>query len=254
MRQQTVGDNGMVLLPTACNARLLPAAAPSKRGLHVYGAAVTAVWEESEEGDFFFRRSSHPLKLPGWEGKANTAFRDFPCLHTPQLLCWPLSQTMASRPSGSRIHCYLSSQTGGHLFKGQKPSNWHRCCLHSRANKTEPIQSVRSALGPGAGCSSCSVGSQPASWFLRAADAMAAWLMQGMGQGQKRGSLASQCLFFCFGAEELVPERRPAPNICAVPPASTSCRKMFLCVMGCVGSTLTQSWGQPPPRPDGSEQ
>lgn len=72
MRQQTAGGNSLVLLPTACHARLLPAAAHGKRGLHVYGAAATAVWEETEEGDSFFRKKKespslllHPLRLPG---------------------------------------------------------------------------------------------------------------------------------------------------------------------------------------------
>lgn len=119
--------------------------------------------------------------------------------------------------------------------------------MHSHANKIEPIQLVRSALGPGFDCSGCSVGSQPANWFLRAADAMAAWLTQVLGQGQKWGSLASQCFLFCFGADELVPEPRPALNTRGAPPVRTSCRKMSLCAMGCVGSTLTQSRGWDPP-------
>lgn len=55
----------MVLLPTVCHARLMPAAAHSQRGLHVYWAAVAAVWDESEERDSFFRRGSYPLTLPG---------------------------------------------------------------------------------------------------------------------------------------------------------------------------------------------
>lgn len=132
MRQQSTGGNGTVLLPTACNARLLTAAAHTKSRPQMNWAAVTAVWEESEEVYSFFRKSSHPLILPGWEGRANRLlFASFPVSVPHSGFVDPSSQAMSSCPLDSRIHCYLSSHTGRRLFKGQTPPHWHRCHFHT---------------------------------------------------------------------------------------------------------------------------
>ena len=82
---------------------------------------------------------------------------------------------------------------------------------------------------------------------------MAAWLTQGLEQGQKPGSLASilasQCFFCCFSTDQPVPEAQPAPDTRTAAPVKHQLQINVSVCQGFIGSTLTQSWGQDPPLP-----
>lgn len=56
-RGSIAGGNGTALLPTAClHCQAAACTSHWERGLQGHGAAVTALWDEAEEADSFFRR------------------------------------------------------------------------------------------------------------------------------------------------------------------------------------------------------